>query len=242
MKKHFSAYNLFLSFIALMSLTAILAPILMALGLEEIAKYIYFVYSFFCHQIHYRSLHVFDYQYAWCTRDTFIWFSLLFAAIYVKKFGFKGLKWYQVVLFVIPIALDGGGQLIATFVGLTGDDSDILYASTNFSRMLTGSLLGIGLGLWIFPVLRSVDEEGTKETVKAGAIKVVSLLISFSFFVYLVLVGTWALTSPNYKPDNVIDWSNRFPENKDEWFIRRQHATCPVDAQEEGFFDLDCEM
>ena len=56
-KSYFSAYNILLIIIGLLCFSAILAPILMALGLEGPAKYIYFIYSFFCHQIHYRSLH-----------------------------------------------------------------------------------------------------------------------------------------------------------------------------------------
>ena len=238
-KSYFSAYNILLIIIGLLCFSAILAPILMALGLEGPAKYIYFIYSFFCHQIHYRSLHVFEHQFAWCTRDTFIWFGMLFTGISLKYIHFKGLKWYHIIL--LPIGMDGGIQLFATLAGVTGNNEGIFYASTNFTRMLTGSLLGIGVGLWVFPTIRDMDGEKIVSKFKTGLIKTIFIILSFLFLLYLSFLGLWYITSTEYRPLNVIDHSNRFPEDKDEWFIRRQNGTCPVDARDGTFFDLNCE-
>lgn len=242
-KKYLTAYNVFLGFIVALNFFAFLAPVLMALGLPGLAKPIYFVYSFFCHQIHYRSLHLFGYQVAWCTRDSFIWFSMLMAAIAVKYVNYRGLKWFLVVVFVIPIALDGGIQLIATMFGLASSADGAFYVSTNFTRMVTGSLLGIGLGLWIFPTLREMDlkaMEAAKKKVETKSWKIIISIFTICFIFYEILLGVWYITSKDYRPLNVIDHTSRLPENKNEWFIRRKHATCPTDLEDSGLLTFNC--
>lgn len=249
-KKILSPFNIFLIVVALLNVFSISAPLLLELGLETPAKVIYFIYSFFCHQIHYRSLHIFDHQYAWCTRDTFIWFGVLVAGLYVKYFKYKGIKWYKVIPFVIPIALDGGIQLIATMVGLSDDSTgQPFYASTNFSRMVTGGLLGIGIGLWVFPLLTEMfnDKVHSLQSSVHGLssryqkLPIVVLITFISLFVlYLGLIGLWEITSSEYEPINVLDSSSRFPADKDEWLVRRKNGLCPTDI-EQGFIGLKCE-
>lgn len=241
MKSKLTAYNVFLTLILMLNLFSILPPFLMEIGLEEVAKPIYLVYSFFCHQIHYRSLHVFDYQFAWCTRDTFIWLGLLVSAISLKYFRIKDIKLYQVTLFVFPIALDGGVQLIATFLGLTSESLDAFYVSTNFTRMLTGGFLGIGLGLWIFPVLESVETQAKKTKKEISLWKLAGINFAVLFTIYFIFVGIWGVTSTEYVPENMLDHANRFPEDKSEWFLRRKNAVCPVNAEEESFYSFGCE-
>lgn len=239
MKKFFNVYNIFLTVIGLLVFGAILAPILLELGLETPAKYLYFLYSLFCHQIDYRSLHLFDHQHAWCTRDTFIWSAIFISGLLVKFVKVRSFKWYEVVLFIIPIALDGGIQLIATLIGLQGN-GEIFYASTNFSRMVTGSLFGLGIGLWIFPVLRTYTlENKLKYTLSPW--KASLGIFAGLFIVYLGFIGLWGLTSDEYKPNNIIDSKSRFPEDKSEWLYRRKHATCPVDVEKQGFVNFNCE-
>lgn len=238
-KNSLTLFNVFLGLILLLNLFAFAAPVLLELGLETPAKYIYIVYSFFCHQIHYRSLHLFDHQLAWCTRDTFIWLGLLFAGIFVKYRSVRPLKWYEVMLFVIPIALDGGIQLIATMLGFTSD-GDVFYVSTNLSRMLTGGFFGMGLGLWIFPMLREFDEVPQKIK-KVSLRRAILVLYASMFVLYIMLVGLWGLTSSSYKPNNFLDSHERLPEDKDMWLVRRKNAVCETNATEGGFFDFDCD-
>ncbi len=211
----------------------------MALGLEEVAKYIYIVYSFFCHQIHYRSLHLFDYQFAWCTRDTFIWIGLLTAGLFVKFRSIRAIKWYEVLIFVIPIALDGGIQLIATMLGFS-TDKDVFYASTNLSRMLTGAFFGVGLGLWIFPMIdmaENINLNKKNASLWGSFLKIYAV----NFVIYLVLIGLWFVTSNDYKPHSILDHKSRLPDEKSQWLTRRQNATCPVNTQEESFVIFNCE-
>ena len=120
-----------------------------AIGWYWPAKIIYFVYSFFCHQLHWRSMHVCDHQYGWCTRCTFIWFNVLLTGILVKFFKVKRIKWYWVLVLIMPVALDGIIQTIATLVGFTSFNI-IYYMSNSLVRMISGTLFGLGFGLWIW--------------------------------------------------------------------------------------------
>ncbi len=238
LKQHVTGYNVFLLVSFLLVFFSILAPILLELGLVKPAKIIYFVYSFFCHQIHYRSLHIFDYQFAWCTRDTFIWTAMFVGGVLIKYIKVKPIKWYYLVLATIPMALDGGIQLVATMASMTENNSNVFYASTNFSRMLTGAILGLVLALWIFPILQEIG--GIKATNKISSLKLFVVGMIISFIVYVGFIALWYMTSNSYKPANIIDLKNRFPDSNQEWLIRREHGVCPVDGQESNFLSFKC--
>jgi uncharacterized membrane protein len=150
-------FNIFIWFLVVINFLPIIAPILREIGLTLPADIIYTIYSFMCHQFHWRSIHIFDYQIAWCTRDTFIWLSFLTIALAYKfEFLKKQFNWYWMIPFTIPIALDGGIQTIATALGLA--DGEIIYLSTNLMRMITGSLFGIGLAIVIVPYMKSEQD------------------------------------------------------------------------------------
>ncbi|MFC1780487.1 DUF2085 domain-containing protein [Patescibacteria group bacterium] len=104
-----------------MDIIAVLAPILAHLGLTTISQWIYFVYSFLCHQRPWRSIHLFDFQVAWCTRDLFIYLSMALSAFFVKAFKIRKVKWYVALLSIIPFALDGTIQMIAEINGVLND-------------------------------------------------------------------------------------------------------------------------
>ena len=127
--------------ILFMDFIAILAPILAHFGFTDIAHWIYMIYQFLCHQRPWRSLHLFDYQVAWCSRDTFIYLSMGLAAFFVVKFKLRNVKWYVPLVAILPFALDGVIQLIAEVQGFINHEELFFYASTNFVRMLTGSIL-----------------------------------------------------------------------------------------------------
>src|SRR5690606_38304083 len=111
-------YNIYLTFLGFLVSLPILAPVFMHLNLILPAKVIYFIYSFFCHQFSTRSIHIYDYQLAWCSRDTAIWFSFFITALLVKFNILPKLRWYWTIPFVIPMALDGGLQTIYTLFNL----------------------------------------------------------------------------------------------------------------------------
>ncbi|MBN1331410.1 DUF2085 domain-containing protein [Candidatus Dojkabacteria bacterium] len=240
MKKYITPYNLLLLFVFMLNFFAYLAPVLMHFGLEEVAKYIYFIYSFFCHQLHYRSLHIFDYQVAWCTRDAFIWFGLFAAGVVFKFIKTAEIKWYEAILFVLPIGLDGGIQLVATMLGLS-ESGHVFYSSTNLTRMLTGSTLGVGLGMWIYPSLKEIETSYKDRRRKLSKTSVFGLLMTGLFVFYIFLIGLWNITATNYPPENILDSNVKLPENEEDWFVRRRDGYCPASLEDGVFRILNCD-
>jgi len=221
------SYKIFTTIIWVVFITPFLAPIFMHFGLELPAKFIYFIYSYTCHQFAHRSLHIFDYQCAWCTRDTFTWAALAVTTILVPRLKIKPIKWYWVLVFTIPIALDGGIQTISTLIGFkSGVD---FYTSTNFTRAVTGGLFGLGIGLIIVPMIYELfSMEKLKSNLKIYfkiSISVMAILISFYFFI----VQVWQVTSTEYKPENFLDLAVRTPQNFEERWIRQAHGACKPD-------------
>ena len=214
-------YNIVLAIIGVLNVLPVLAPILAYLKINFLANAIYFVYSFFCHQLHWRSLHVCDHQYGWCTRCTFIWLNIFLTGILVKFFHVKKLPWYWIAVFIVPLALDGVIQTIATLVGIT-TVSNIYYMSNNFIRMFTGTLFGIGFGLFIWQNLLSEVNIKTEKT-KVKTINIIQLtiiLVVFSSLLYVLAVFIWNQTSINYRPENFLDFAVKIPALASDFLIR----------------------
>ncbi|BCX14309.1 MAG: hypothetical protein KatS3mg085_841 [Candidatus Dojkabacteria bacterium] len=247
MKFYQNQYNYFLVFVTLLVLFPAFAPVLMYLGLENMAKVIYFVYSFTCHQFDSRSLHLFDYQFAWCARDTAIWLGFAITSWYIKFKDIKALSFYWLIPFVIPIAMDGGIQTIYTLLDVspTGlSAGEPLYISSNLSRFLTGGIFGIGLALTFVPTLKNTILNKNLK-LKIINLKQVSFLFIAIFFSYIFFIQAWNLTSKKYKPEGYLDFVVRNPEK--DFFLRRSHAVCPVNPVDYSFADfadnflaLDC--
>jgi len=216
-------YNILLWFLVVLNIAPILAPIFAWMGLTLPAQAIYFVYSFFCHQFDWRSLHIHDFQYAWCVRDTFIWLNILVAAVITKKYKIKGLKWYWLIPFLVPIALDGGIQTIATILGIF--NSEPTYISTNLTRMITGSIFGIGFGFWIMPGFRdNTYSNDNRARFPFKRIVFLSMLFILNIVIYILLIQLWSISSIKYMPSNFLDYSVKTPANTNDWFTRRGHA------------------
>lgn len=130
----------------------LLAPILMAAGYVWPANLIYTAYRLACHQLPSRSFFVAGQQMAFCERDTAIYGSLLAAALVfaVLRGRLKPLPWKAYLAFVLPIAVDGGTQLLG------------LRTSTWQLRVLTGSLFGIGSAWLAFPYLEEAFADFAK--------------------------------------------------------------------------------
>jgi uncharacterized membrane protein len=224
-------FETFILLIALLTILPILAPILQRFEINFPANLIYTVFKLSCHQFHWRSIHFFDYQVAWCVRDMFIWLGFLATAICVKyNYIKRGLAWYWMIPFTIPIALDGGIQTIATIVGFATNSQ--FYLATNLTRMITGSIFGIGLGVIISPFLKEeselnrasscADTQSQKSrTLSAGKkeclfFKLFSVFILL-FVLYILFIQIWKVSSPHYPPDGILDDSKREAPNVVEW-------------------------
>ncbi len=249
-------YVWYLLILVVLNLLPFLAPILLSIGetvpiAEFGARGIYFVYSFTCHQFAHRSLHINDYQCAWCTRDTGIWLGILTGAIFTRLLKItKGLKWYWLIPFVIPIVLDGGIQTIATIQ----DFENPFYISNNFTRFTTGAIFGIGISIWLSPhLLQLIGPENFQifkvieglpplslksfiQGLRESMLKFSTFLIVLLVSIYILLVGLWSFTSQSYPPNNQFDTEVRYPKN--EFFKRRENGVCPTEG--ENIFDMSC--
>ncbi|MBN2015284.1 DUF2085 domain-containing protein [Candidatus Dojkabacteria bacterium] len=213
-----------------MDLIALGAPILAHLGFTTIAHWIYVIYGYLCHQRPWRSIHFFDYQVAWCTRDTFIYISMALSAFFIVMFKIRKVKWYIPLLALIPFALDGTIQLIAELDGVLNDKEAFFYASTNFMRMLTGSVFGAGAGLWLFSMLDGTIEEELSEQPIAKSQQPIAdrrykaikdrsgknilyylVILLICLITYLGFVQIWNITSDKYKPSGLLDHKRYFP-------------------------------
>jgi len=141
----------------LLNILPLLAPILAYFGETKISGFIYWLYSFTCHQKGSRSIFICDHQYGWCARCTFLWMSTLITSglifYFRPTFSYKGASLKVAALLCLPLALDGGIQLLGTMYSILFNTAPF-YESTNTLRAITGILFGLGIGLYMFPRLR----------------------------------------------------------------------------------------
>ncbi len=235
-----NVFNIFIWFLVILNVLPFLAPIFQSLGIDFFADIIYSIYSLSCHQFHWRSLHIFGYQVAWCTRDTFIWLGLLAVSFVVHKGWIKkAAPFYWIIPFLIPIAMDGGIQTIATMMGFGSNEQ--FYLSTNFMRMVTGSIFGLGLGITIAPYMKEEQDYARQlnniqistKTEKNGLIdnslgkflKKRSVILFFCFtslfLFYLFLVQIWRISTPEYPPVGLVDNEIRKAPPVGKWIDSR---------------------
>lgn len=114
--------------------------------MHTIAGAIKTAYHGTCHQLPERSLFIFGYQMAVCSRCFAIYVSFLIGGIAFwlirNKLKPWDIKYY--VLFCIPMAIDGFTQLFG------------FRESTNELRILTGGIFGLASALYIFPYLETI--------------------------------------------------------------------------------------
>jgi uncharacterized membrane protein len=126
---------------------AVLTPVAYALGFTGPARSVFGFYRFACDQIPSHSLHILGYQLCLCERCLAIYSSLLLMGIlliFVRKYrAIRALPFWGWLLFMVPMALDGGTQ----FFGWR--ESDLLL------RLITGALFGIGTALYLLPQLEA---------------------------------------------------------------------------------------
>lgn len=222
--------NLLVLFLIALNIAPIVAPLLIHWGMETPAKVIYDVYSFFCHQQHWKSIHVHDHQIAWCTRDMFIWGSMMIVGLIVKIRRISPLSLFWLIVYSLPVALDGGIQTLAAILGYGSGEA--FYVSNNFFRMLTGTLFGTAIGLYMLPRLvqvftksnESINEDNMKNGLGESNWRVVLSLVLLMIVVYIFFIHIWQKTSTEFVPSNWIDSEIRIPADREEWFVRRRNG------------------
>jgi uncharacterized membrane protein len=208
-------FLIFALFYGLWVWTPFLAPIFMHLDWGGPANTIYFVYSFFCHQLPERSYFLFGphvtyslkdiqavwmdtinplllrkftgtaamgWKVAWSDRMVSFYGGVwLFALLwYPLRRRIRGLPWWGLVLFLLPMGVDGGTHFLSDLAGIgqgfrytnlwltnlthsafssnfyTGD---ALGSFNSWMRIITGLLAGLGLVWFAFPYIEEAFSE-----------------------------------------------------------------------------------
>jgi uncharacterized membrane protein len=241
------AYNIITSILGVLAIAPLLAPVFAYFKVNILAKAIYLIYSFFCHQFSSRSILLFDYQIAWCARDTGIWLAIFISFLLVKSNFLPRFKWYWLIPFAIPMALDGGIQTIFTIFNLTPAGSvttEAIYISNNLARFLTGSFFGIGIGWWLAWQVRGEDvDKNYIEFWKFHQNSILNKILKTIFFmvmmlcIYIIIIFLWRITSPLNPPTDWLDSAVKTPATG--FFDRRGYGMCPTDATKDPLA-LDC--
>jgi len=126
-------------------LLIVAVPILKANGLAAVSSPLYYFFSFLCHQIPERSLHIEGEQFAVCSRCFGVYFGLFFGfALYPLWRNIsetEPLPKVWLFLSLIPVSVDWS----LTFFGI--------WENTHLSRFLTGMIVGVACSTFIVPSL-----------------------------------------------------------------------------------------
>lgn len=230
-------YKYYLGFLVVINVLPFIAPILMQISPENtvgfaVAKAIYFLYSFSCHQFDTRSLHIFDHQVAWCVRDVAIWLGILSGALLVWRWPNIKLRWYWLIIFVLPVALDGGIQTISTIAAQIQNPAAVPgYLSNNFLRFITGSWFGLGMSLYLSHILLTGGVEA--EAAQMPAIKLRKYLAATMFCLVTIYIGfilLWDATGSAIQPTNLLDSIPKMATG--DFYTRRRNGICPTDSRD----------
>jgi uncharacterized membrane protein len=135
------------------------APTAKLAGVNGLASALYTFFSYICHQIPERSFHLFGEQFGVCSRCFGVYFGLLIGIlIYPLWRGMdtvEPLPRFWLFLSLIPITIDWS----LTVFGL--------WENTQFSRVLTGGILGLACAMFIMPALVEITLNAFSRTSKA---------------------------------------------------------------------------
>jgi uncharacterized membrane protein len=122
---------------------ALLTPVLFATGWDAAARALFESYHIACHQFPERSFFIAGHQVAICQRDVGTYGAILVGGLAFNglRHRLRPLRWRYYVLFLIPMALDAGTQLLGW------------RESTWALRLLTGAIFGLGTVWLLFPFI-----------------------------------------------------------------------------------------
>ncbi len=133
--------------------------------LDPVSRFMYRAGDSQCHQKENRTIILNDNQMPFCARDVAI-YTFMALGVGLSVFPrlplydrINDLKWYWLILALVPIGIDGVGQLLG------------FWESTNLRRLLTGGLCGLVVGIALGFMLREVegmlrDSRREKELIK----------------------------------------------------------------------------
>jgi uncharacterized membrane protein len=147
-QKNLTAFAVWLSITAIVVaivLAIIAAPLTKAQGHTAFASAIYEAFSFLCHQIPERSVHLSGHPFAVCSRCTGLYAGFAFATIALplarslKRTDTPRVIW--LLLSGVPLAIDFG----LTYFGI--------WENNHFTRVTTGALFGAVAAIYVVPGL-----------------------------------------------------------------------------------------
>ena len=132
-------------------LGAISVPFLSYLGLDSIAKPIFFSLHLVCAQIPAHSFYIFGHQLGLCERNFSIYTSMFIGSLIfvLTKKRMRGIPWWFWILMMAPMALDGTTQMFGW------RESDWIL------RVVTGTLFGAGNVWFALPIMQKSLSETT---------------------------------------------------------------------------------
>ena len=131
-------------FLGLLVFVAISIPFLSYLGLDAIAKPLFFALHYVCAQIPSHSFYLFGHQLGLCARNLSIYSSMFVGSLIfaLSKKRIPGIPWWLWVLMILPMAWDGTTQMFG------------LRESDWILRTITGTLFGLGNVWFALPLMQ----------------------------------------------------------------------------------------
>ena len=144
-KQAFRVWGIALSVVFVWVAVMLLAPLAVANGFSQISAPIYKFFSFICHQIPERSIHLEGHPFAVCSRCFGVYLGLLTGFVVYPLWRsiaeIEPLARFWLFLSLIPISVDWS-------LGIFG-----IWENTQVSRFTTGVILGFACATFIVPAL-----------------------------------------------------------------------------------------
>jgi uncharacterized membrane protein len=130
-------------------LAALSVPVLLYLGLDDLARPIFYALHLICAQIPSHSFYILGHQLGMCARNMSIYGSMFVGGLIfvLSKKRLRGIPWWFWLLLILPMAWDGLTQMVG------------LRESTWELRVLTGTLFGFGNMWFALPFIQRTLEE-----------------------------------------------------------------------------------
>jgi uncharacterized membrane protein len=132
-------------------LCAISIPFLSYLGLDSIAKPLFYSLHWVCAQIPSHSFYIFGHQLGLCARNFSIYASMFIGCLIfvLTKKRMRAIPWWLWILLMLPMGLDGTTQMLG------------LHESDWILRVVTGTLFGVGNVWFALPMMQKSLTETT---------------------------------------------------------------------------------
>lgn len=154
----FRVWAICMAVVFLWVLSIILAPVFRSGELQSFATPLYAFFSYICHQMPERSLHLAGHQFAVCSRCFGVYFGLLAGFLIYPLWRTvdetEPLPRIGLFLSMIPIGVDWS----LTMFGI--------WENTQASRYLTGLILGIACATYIVPAIVEITRNTRIKRVK----------------------------------------------------------------------------